>query len=88
MVRIGSSVGCGPVPSAVVYIAVQTNVARNAFRDAPTIPLYMTALEPNLLWDSSFVREAWNRKTKKTAALTAPEHSISWVRILAQPSVH
>ena len=37
MVRFGASVDCEPVFSVVVYTAVQTNVARNAFRDAPTM---------------------------------------------------
>ena len=52
MVRIGASVDCEPAPSTVAYIAVQTNVARYDFWDAPTITQYMAIVEPNLLWNS------------------------------------
>ena len=86
MVRISASVDCGPVFSTLVCILVQKNVARNAFRDAPTIPQYVTIIEPNWFWNSALVSKAWI--LKKTAALIAPEHNISWVRIPSQPSVH
>ena len=36
MVRVGASVDCEQVFSAVVYIAVHANVARNAYRAAAT----------------------------------------------------
>ena len=49
MLLIGVSVDCGPVASTVVYITVQTNAARNAFRAVFTISQYMTSVEPNLL---------------------------------------
>ena len=39
MVRFGAPVECEPVFLGVVCIVVQLNVARNAFRDAPTKPL-------------------------------------------------
>ena len=65
MMRFGASVDFEPVVSTVVYIAVQTNVARNAFRDASTMPQYMTVVGPNFLWNSLFVCEAWNREAKK-----------------------
>ena len=45
-VRIGAYVGCGPVFSAVVYIAVQTNAAREALRAATTTSQYMTSVQP------------------------------------------
>ena len=48
----------------MVYTAIQANVARNAFRDGSTIH-YTTIVEPNLLWDSSFVSKARKRETKK-----------------------
>ena len=42
--------GREPVSSIVVFIAVQTNVARNASRAAATISQYITPVKPNLLW--------------------------------------
>ena len=65
MLRFGASVGCEPVFSTVVFIAVETNAARYAFCDAPTILQKTTIVEPNLLWNSPFVNEARNRKQKK-----------------------
>ena len=50
MVRIGAYVGREAVFSTIVYIAVQTNVARNAFRAATTTPQYMTSVQPKFLW--------------------------------------
>ena len=55
MIRIGASVGREPVSPAVLYIAVQTNVARNAFRAATTISQYVASVQPNLLWNQLFV---------------------------------
>ena len=46
MVRIGASVGRG------ICIAVQINVAPNAFRAAASTPQYVNSVEPNLLWAS------------------------------------
>ena len=37
MVRVGASVDREPLFSEVVFIAVQTNVTRNAFRAATTM---------------------------------------------------
>ena len=37
VVRVGASVGCEPGFSTLVYIAVQSNVARNVFRGATEI---------------------------------------------------
>ena len=52
MVRIGASVDREPVFSAVVYIAVQTNLALNAFRAATTIQQYIKFSSTKLLWSS------------------------------------
>ena len=49
IVRTGAYVGRESVFSTVVYISVQTNVARNAFRVATTISQYITSVLPNLL---------------------------------------
>ena len=49
MVRIGEDVDCEPMFLAAGYMAVQTNVARDAFRAATTIPQYMTSVQLNLL---------------------------------------
>ena len=64
MVRFRASVDCEQVFSTVVYIAVHTNVARNAFRDASSLPQHMAIVEPNSLWSISFVSKSWNRETK------------------------
>ena len=50
MVHIGEKVDCDPVFLTVVYIAVQTNVARDASRAATTTPPYMTPGQLILLW--------------------------------------
>ena len=55
MVRIGASVDCEPVFSALVYIAVQTDVARGAFHAATTIPQYVTPVQPKFALDHLFV---------------------------------
>ena len=90
MVLIGASVGCGPVPSTVVYTAVQANLARNAFRGAPTIPLQMTIVKTKLLWNSSFVSKARNKQEKigrshcSGAQLVVGSHSRPAFRALKQ----
>ena len=45
MVRIGACVVRVAVFSAVVYTAVQTNVARHAFRDYTIMPQYVTLFD-------------------------------------------
>ena len=45
MVRISARVVRVAVFSKVVYIAIQRNVARNAFLDSTTIPQHMTSFE-------------------------------------------
>ena len=52
MVRIGASGGRGLVLSTVLCTAVQTDVARSAFRAATGTSQYITSVEPNLLWAS------------------------------------
>ena len=44
MVRIGARVVSIVLFSSVVYVVVQTNVARDAFLGSTTIPQYMTLL--------------------------------------------
>ena len=58
----GASVGFGQMQNK--------NVARNAFHYARTIPQYMTMAKPNLLWNSLFVSEGWNRDTNKIRPLS------------------
>ena len=41
MVRVGENVDCEPAFLPVVYIAVQTNIARDAYRAATTTPQYI-----------------------------------------------
>ena len=53
MVRVGASVVCKPLSSLVVFMAVQTNVARNAFR-AATMSQYITSVQPIFFWTSFF----------------------------------
>ena len=50
MVRIVAYVDSEPVFPVVAYIAVETNVARYAFRAAATISQCVNSVQPNLPW--------------------------------------
>ena len=52
MVRIGACVVRGAVFSTVVYIVVQTNIARIAFRGSTSIPQHMTLV--GITWGLCF----------------------------------
>ena len=45
MVRVGACIVRVAMFSTLLYILVQTNAARNAFRDSTTIPQHMTLFD-------------------------------------------
>ena len=50
MVRIGAYAEREPEFLGAVYIAIQTNFARVAFRAASAISQYKASIQPHLLW--------------------------------------